>query len=256
MMLTPFERIRLDKAAVDEGFGIRCADEGDWLAYDSLGAPTAIRLTAVPEGYVAAIDHDGVATDLGAPWQPWKGLAPPGFAPFVVRDTAPLHDLVREMWRLARALQQAPLREFEKKTRGLPRTTEAERMIVQNVFRTALMDYWGGRCAVTGCAEPRLLRASHIKPWARRTTDAERLDAHNGLLLAAHLDAAFDAGLIDFTATGQILFADRFSPTDRQALGLHDDMTLTRLTRAHQTFLTWRRTYLLTLADDPARPRP
>ena len=29
MPLSPFERIRLDKAAVDEGFGIRRADDGD-----------------------------------------------------------------------------------------------------------------------------------------------------------------------------------------------------------------------------------
>jgi hypothetical protein len=76
------------------------------------------------------------------------------------------------MWRLARALPLAPLREFEKKTRGLPRTTETERLVVQrvaqDVFRGALRDYWGGRCAITGCAEPLLLRASHIKPWAVR----------------------------------------------------------------------------------------
>ena len=129
-------------------------------------------------------------------------------------DTAPLHELVREMWRLARALPLAPLREFEKQTRGLPRATEAERLVVQrvgqDVFRAALMDYWGGRCAVTGCAEPLLLRASHIKPWALCATDAERLDVKNGLLLAAHLDAAFDCGLIDFDAAGQIRFAERF----------------------------------------------
>jgi hypothetical protein len=97
---------------------------------------------------------------------------------------------------------------------GVPRTTEAERLVVQrvgqDVFRAALMDYWGGRCAVTGCAEPLLLRASHIKPWALCATDAERLDVKNGLLLTAHLDAAFDAGLIDFDDAGQIRFPERF----------------------------------------------
>lgn len=102
MTLTPFERIRLDKAAIDEGFGIRRADEGEWLAYESLGPPAAIRLTAVPEGYVAAVDHDGVAADLATRWTPWAGKAPVGFQPFAVNDTAPLHELVREMWRLAR----------------------------------------------------------------------------------------------------------------------------------------------------------
>lgn len=256
MALRSFERIRLDKAAVDEGFGIPRADDGDWLAYGSLGAPATIRLTAFPGGYVAAIDHGGVAADLGTRWPLWDGPAPPGFTAFVVADTAPLHELVREMWRLARALPRAPLREFEKRTHNLPLTTEAERLVVQrvgqNVFRTALIDYWGGRCAVTGCAEPVLLRASHIKPWALCETDAERLDVYNGLLLAAHLDAAFDTGLIDFDATGQIRFSDGFAPTDRHALGLHDAMTLTRLTQEHLAFLTWRRAHLLTLAGDPA----
>jgi putative restriction endonuclease len=250
--LSPFERIRLDKAAIDEGFSICRADEGDWLAYESLGAPAAIRLTAVPGGYVAAIDHDGVAADLATRWPPWDGKAPAGFTAFVVNDTAPLHELVREMWRLARALPLAPLREFEKRSRGLPRTTETERLVVQrvgqDVFRGALMDYWGGRCAITGCAEPLLLRASHIKPWVQCETDAERLDVYNGLLLAAHIDAAFDAGLIDFDDAGQIRFADRFSPADRLATGLDDSMTLAKLTPEHRIFLAWRRAHLLTAA--------
>jgi hypothetical protein len=189
-------------------------------------------LTAVPEGYVAAVDHYGVAADLRARWPPWDGKAPAGFTAFVVKDTAPLHELVRQMWRLARALPLAPLR--ERRIGGLPRTTEVERLVVQrvgqDVFRGALMDYWGGRCAITGCAEPLLLRASHIKPWALCEIDAERLDVYNGLLLAAHLDAAFDAGLIDFDDAGQIRFAERLSPADRLATGLDDSMTLAKLT--------------------------
>jgi hypothetical protein len=118
----------------------------------------------------------------------------------------------------------------------------------QDVFRGALMDYWGGRCSVTGCAEPLLLRASHIKPWALCETDAERLDVYNGLLLAAHLDAAFDAGLIDFDDAGQTRFAARFSPADRLAAGLHDALALAKLTPEHRTFFAWRRDHLLTAA--------
>jgi putative restriction endonuclease len=257
MALAPFERIRLDKAAVDEGFGIRREGEGHWLAYESLGAPAAIRLTAVRQGYVAAVDHDGVAADLATRWPAWDGAAPPGFTAFVVPDTAPLHDLVREMWRLARALPLAPLRAFEQQIRDLPRATAAERGIVQRVgqdlFRAALMDYWGGRCAVTGCAEPLLLRARHIRPWALCATDAERLDVYNGLLLAAHLDAAFDAGLIDFDDASQIRFAERFAPADRRAAGLTPGMALAKLTPEHQTFLAWRRDHLLTAGTRPPR---
>ena len=74
-----------------------------------------------------------------------------------------------------------------------------------------MMRYWGGRCAISGISEPALLRASHAKPW-KDSTDAERLDVHNGLLLAVHLDAAFDAGLICVGEHGRILV----SPPSRQ----------------------------------------
>ena len=166
-----------------------------------------------------------------------------------VPDTAPLHELVREIWRLARALPIEPLRAFEAKTRGLPRDTEAERLVIQRVgqdiFREALMTYWGGRCAVTGVAEPRLLRASHIKPWARCETDAERLDVHNGLLLAAHIDAAFDAGLISFADNGAIVFSPQFTQADRAALGIHEELALRRVGARHLPNLSWHRAFLL-----------
>jgi len=172
-----------------------------------------------------------------------------GFTAFVVSDTAPLHHLVREIWRLARALPIGPLRVFEAQTRNLPRTTEAERLVIQrvgqDVFRDALLSYWEGRCAVTGVAEPRLLRASHIKPWAKCETDAERLDVYNGLLLAAHLDAAFDAGLISFADDGAIILSPQFTMEDRAALGIHEHLALRRVAGRHLPNLAWHRTFLL-----------
>ena len=77
---------------------------------------------------------------------------------------------------------------------------------------------------------------------------SERLDVYNGLLLAAHLDAAFDTGPIDFDDAGQIRFAERFSPADRLATGLDDAMTLAKLTPEHRVFLAWRRAHLLNAA--------
>ena len=253
MALSPIERIRLDKAAVDEGFGLKRPDDGEWLAYDSLGAPASIRLTFVAPDYVVAVNHAGVAADLNERWQPWPSggdpSVPDGFTAFIVSDTAPLHHLVREVWRLARALPIEPLRVFEAQTRNLPRTTEAERLVIQrvgqDVFREALLSYWGGCCAVTGVADPRLLRASHIKPWAKCDTDAERLDVYNGLLLAAHLDAAFDAGLISFDDQGAIIFSSHFAQGDRDALGVHGQLALRRVGAGHLPNLGWHRAFLL-----------
>lgn len=253
MALYSIERIRLDKAAVDEGFGLKRPDNGEWLAYDSLGAPASIRLTCVEPNYVVAVNHAGVAADLIERWQVWpiggNLSVPDGFTAFVVSDTAPLHHLVREVWRLARALPIEPLRVFEAQTRNLPRTTEAERLVIQrvgqDVFREALLSYWGGCCAVTGVAAPRLLRASHIKPWAKCATDAERLDVYNGLLLAAHIDAAFDAGLISFSDDGAMLFSSQFTQADQNALGIHDGLILGRVAKRHLPNLAWHREFLL-----------
>lgn len=250
MPLSTIQRVRLDKAAVDEGFGLQRPDDGDWMAYDGLGTPASIRLTQGEDGaYAVAVDHPGAARDLAERWtsrDPDALPVPPaGFSAFAVRDTTLLHRLVREIRRLARSLPVAPLRTFEAQTKAMPRTTEAERLVIQrvgqDVFRAALMTYWGGQCAVTGIADPRLLRASHIKPWARCDTDAERLDVHNGLLLAAHLDAAFDAGLVSFNDSGSILFAVNFLVDDRVALGLHADLRLTALSAGHRTNLAWHR---------------
>ncbi|MBR4504031.1 MAG: HNH endonuclease [Candidatus Methanomethylophilaceae archaeon] len=58
-----------------------------------------------------------------------------------------------------------------------------------------MLDAYGGSCCITGMKEPRLLRASHIKPWCE-STGIERLDVRNGLCLNALHDVAFDVGLI------------------------------------------------------------
>ncbi|MBK8265335.1 MAG: HNH endonuclease [Nannocystis sp.] len=107
--------------------------------------------------------------------------------------------MTRARWHAADELREL-LHTFEKQVAALPKSTEAERLVVQRVgqglFRDGLLELWEGRCVVTGLAVPALLRASHIKPWADCESDAERLDVHNGLLLAPHLDAAFDRGFI------------------------------------------------------------
>jgi HNH endonuclease len=67
----------------------------------------------------------------------------------------------------------------------------------QGKFRVEVGVRWNNICAVTGCGIVEVLRASHIKPW-RDSTNRERLDPENGLLLAAHVDALFDKDLITF----------------------------------------------------------
>jgi putative restriction endonuclease len=94
---------------------------------------------------------------------------------------------------------------------------------------------------MTGITEPALLRASHIVPWAD-CTDAQRLDVHNGLLLSALWDAAFDRGIISFADDGTILASPQLSEAARTALGLSGAPPLAGLRDAHRTNLALHRT--------------
>jgi predicted restriction endonuclease len=64
----------------------------------------------------------------------------------------------------------------------------------QQFFRQAILSTYGVRCCISGINVPRLLVASHIKPWGKFPDD--RLNPRNGLCLSTLHDAAFDAGLI------------------------------------------------------------
>jgi predicted restriction endonuclease len=144
---------------------------------------------------------------------------------------------------LERTLPDALLTEFRQTTANID-STEALAWVRQRrgqeLFRQGLFDYWGGRCALTGLDVPELLRASHAKPW-KDASDAERLDVHNGLLLAAHLDAAFDQGFIAFDVTGGIEISPALPASAAAILGLSPALRLARLSAAHAPYLAWHR---------------
>lgn len=75
-------------------------------------------------------------------------------------------------------------------------TTQAliNQRVGQDFFRRAVLVNYEETCCITGIADPRLLSASHIKPWGKDTEN--RHNPANGLLLSATLDRAFDRGLI------------------------------------------------------------
>jgi hypothetical protein len=128
---------------------------------------------------------------------------------------------------------------------GLP-PTERESIIQsrvgQGLFRRRLLDYWGGACAVTGARCSALLRASHIKPW-RVASNVERLDVHNGLLLAPNLDAALDAGLITFDEHGRVAISTLLQGQGAYELHINQKMRLDikRLTLQHHVYLEYHR---------------
>ena len=83
----------------------------------------------------------------------------------------------------------------------------------QQFFRQSILNAYGICCCVSGINVPRLLIASHIKPW--RDFPQHRLDPRNGLCLSALHDAAFDAGLITLDQRLRIVLSEnltRFFP--------------------------------------------
>ncbi|MBC8011625.1 MAG: HNH endonuclease [Burkholderiales bacterium] len=77
----------------------------------------------------------------------------------------------------------------------------------QQFFRQTVLNAYGVRCCITGIGVPRLLVASHIRPWSQ--FPADRLNPRNGLCLSTLHDAAFDAGLLTVDEKFRVLLSPR-----------------------------------------------
>ena len=95
--------------------------------------------------------------------------------------------------------------------------------IGQGIFRKALMDKYHGSCIITQINHPKLLVASHIKPWAA-SSNSERLSIDNGLLLSATYDRLFDSGLITFDKAGKIYLSAFIGKQNESRLHLKSNM--------------------------------
>lgn len=93
----------------------------------------------------------------------------------------------------------------------------------QGSFRKSLFEKYHGRCIITGIDHPKLLVASHIKPWAV-SSNKERLSVDNGLLLSATYDRLFDSGLITFDKHGKIFLSSFIGAENTKRLNLSKDM--------------------------------
>lgn len=234
-------REECEKAAWQNGFRRPFGGPPGWAGFASTTVPGAIHLAAAgPQGpWYLALDHVGVVEELALPPAAMSG---PGLSRYAFDQLGDLYAVLSRVYQLSASLPDAPLRVFEDKIRRLPQTTDAERLVVQrigqDIFRDSLMDYWQGRCALTGITDPALLRASHIVPWKACNSDAQRLDVHNGLLLSALWDAAFDRGLVTFDDEGRPEFSSALSEVARAELRWRAPL---RLTSRQRDNMAWHR---------------
>ncbi|CAN5429095.1 hypothetical protein BH11PSE9_BH11PSE9_34660 [soil metagenome] len=112
--------------------------------------------------------------------------------------------------------------------------------IGQGGYRTRMRSIWSDQCALTARVVPCALVASHAKPWAESSNE-ERLDEYNGLLLSASIDRLFDAGLISFADDGRLLVAPSMADTDLMSVGLSRSSALRSIDSRHAPYFSAHR---------------
>lgn len=255
--MNPLQCALIEKAGHDNGFENVLPSGGQGVKLGSARHPAQVTVTASEDGFWGSI-QSGSAT-LGqelARTFPGSDVSAQGF---VLATEAVLARWLRRVAALSQALPNQAVVAFEAQLQqelaAMPteaaRNTEVERMVRQRVgqqaYRQAMLDYWGGACAVTGLALPQALRASHAKPWAECASDAERLDVFNGFLLSANLDVLFDSFLVSFSEVGELMVSKAIPPSDRQKLGLTDGMCLRWVSAQHVKYLDFHRRRFLEL---------
>jgi len=121
----------------------------------------------------------------------------------------------------------------------LSKKQEIEARIGQGKYRKSLLDFWG-MCSVTKYSKIDFLIASHIKPW-KDSSDFEKMDPYNGLLLKPNLDKLFDYGYITFDDDGNIIISNLLTKDDRQNMGVSIDMKLFIIHKEHKPYLEYHR---------------
>lgn len=249
--MTPLKRALIEKAGHDHGFEHTVSATGNAVTLGSARHPAKAEVSWAQQGYAMALVQ-GPATlpsELARSFADW----PRAGDAYVAATDAQLAQWLHRAAVLAQSLPNQAAVDFDAQVQqalaALPAadslSTEVQRLVRQRVgqdrYRQAMLDYWGGACAVTGLTLAPALRASHAKPWADCTTDAERLDVFNGFLLSANLDALFDKFLISFSDAGDLLVSPQLSLADRQLLGLDGVLKLRWVAPAHGPYLAFHR---------------
>jgi hypothetical protein len=113
----------------------------------------------------------------------------------------------------------------KKRKASYKKPTETERKglvtsrVGQGYYRQEILTKWGNTCPLTACCVKEILISSHIVSWAE-SSDDERLDPENGILLSPNADALFDKHLISFNDDGTLLVSRLINPAILEGLGL------------------------------------
>lgn len=100
------------------------------------------------------------------------------------------------------------------------------------------------RCRITGVTNIKHLRASHIKPWSVSSNE-EKLDGFNGLLLSPHVDHLFDRGFISFKNNGDLLVSKELNPIVLKQWNITDSANVGNFKPSQMNYLEYHRDVIL-----------
>jgi putative restriction endonuclease len=102
------------------------------------------------------------------------------------------------------------------------------------------------KCRITGVENPVHLRASHCKPW-RDSSNDERLNGENGLLLTPSIDHLFDRGFIGFEDNGTLIISPVAHRPSLQRMGIDtkEIVNVGGFTSGQKQFLDFHRNSVL-----------
>ena len=110
-----------------------------------------------------------------------------------------------------------------------PSKTERRGLVVSRVgqgyYRQQVIKKWGGVCPITKLGVRSVLIASHIKRWSE-SSDDERLDPENGILLSPNIDSLFDRHLVSFDDEGHLVRSRKVTPDDLMKMGIDPDVVI------------------------------
>jgi len=110
-------------------------------------------------------------------------------------------------------ITEIDLKEIKLIPEGLYKESLIRTRIGQTFFRKTVLNSYRNKCCITGLNNPKLLIASHIKPWKDSDEKNERTNPSNGLSLNPFHDKAFDSGLITINKEFQVIISSKLIDT-------------------------------------------
>jgi len=119
---------------------------------------------------------------------------------------------------------------------------KAKLRLGQQKFRKDTLELWKYKCALCDINLSELLRASHSKPW-KDSTNGERLDQYNGVLLCCNHDALYDKGLITFDGKGSLHISSKICAENYMTYGL-DKRANIQMHSENKEYFNWHKKFI------------